>query len=563
MPAIGRKRTPACHLRNGGMNLRQRCSRRLDELRAPSYAIWVTKPLDPLMSVLETALDAVVVMRSDGLVADWNAVAENVFGWTREQAVGEQLSQLIIPHKLREAHHRGLRKYLETGEGPLLNRHIEIIALRSSGEEFPVELSITPSTLSGEQVFLGFLRDISERKAAETIIQRRAAEAKAIAALTTLAAEAPSFDVIIQRCLESVCAITGWKLAHAFCCSREDADLLEESNIWHNPEGTDITPLVSATQNIEFRAGVGLPGRALERQAPVWVTDLEQPIVFPRAVAAAAVGVHSAFAFPIRSGSRTIAVLEFFHGEPTKPDLTLLPTFQTLGEQVGRVFERAQATELLEQERESLLAEISRREELERRQQLLLNELNHRVKNTLAVVAGIAQQTAKTSSSVANFIETFSGRLSALGIAHSVLTSGRWQAAPLQSLIRELIRPFSTAEESRISVAGPEITLEPKAVLALSLILHELLTNALKHGALSNPRGFLDIGWETRETDPGRSLTLYWRERGLRGVIEPETRGFGTKLLSASVGHELRGRIEKCWHSDGLELRIHFPVREG
>lgn len=121
--------------------------------------------LADLTPVLETALDAVIVMGEDGVVAGWNSVAESTFGWPRDQAIGRQLSDLIIPPQHRAAHHQGLKRYLETGHGPVLNCHIEISALRSTGEEFPVELSITPTEVSGEQLFLGFLRDISERKA--------------------------------------------------------------------------------------------------------------------------------------------------------------------------------------------------------------------------------------------------------------------------------------------------------------------------------------------------------------------------------------------------------------
>lgn len=539
-----------------------RLPKALDGHVSAIYARGMAHPIDALTPILETALDAVVVMRSDGTISGWNAVAEQVFGWTDEQAVGEQLGRLIIPEGFRDAHRHGLAKYLETGEGPVLNRHIEITALRRNGEEFPVELSITPSKLAGERVFLGFLRDISDRRAAEAIIKRRACEAEAIATLTSLAAETPSFEIVMERCLESVCQLTGWKLAHAFCCSKDDPGRLEDSGIWHNPGSSDIKALVRATAEIDFRSGVGLPGRVLENGSPVWITDVEQDPYFPRSPAAAALGVHAAFAFPVRSGARTIAVLEFFHNEATEPDLTLWPVLRTLGEQVGRVLERSWATELLKQERQSLLAEIARREELERHQQLLLNELNHRVKNTLAVVAGIAQQTAKASLSVAEFNETFSGRLSALAAAHSLLTRENWQATELRMLIQELLRPFSAVDASRTILGGSDVILPPKAVLALCLIVHELLTNALKYGALSIPAGSLEIRWETQADGPAQTVVLTWRERGLEALTEPTSKGFGTKLLSASVRHELGGELEQRWHSDGLELRLLFPLKE-
>jgi PAS domain S-box-containing protein len=120
---------------------------------------YVAEPrLADLTSVLETALDAVVVMREDGVVSGWNNIAEQIFGWSRDEALGRQLSELIIPERFREAHHKGLTTYLETGHGPVLNSHIEVCGLRRSGEEFPVELSIAPTSIAGERRFLSKIR---------------------------------------------------------------------------------------------------------------------------------------------------------------------------------------------------------------------------------------------------------------------------------------------------------------------------------------------------------------------------------------------------------------------
>lgn len=125
-----------------------------------------------LQTVLDTALDAVVVMGEDGRVIGWNAKAEQSFGWSPDDAIGATLSELLIPEQYRAAHEAGLAHYLATGEGPVLNRHIEITALHRDGHEVPVELSITASTQFGERLFIGFLRDITERKA-ESERQRR------------------------------------------------------------------------------------------------------------------------------------------------------------------------------------------------------------------------------------------------------------------------------------------------------------------------------------------------------------------------------------------------------
>ena len=119
-----------------------------------------------LQSVLDTALDAVIVMDIEGCVLGWNGHAQDYFGWSADEAIGHRLSELVIPPQHRDAHERGLKRYLETGVGPVLNRHIEISGLHRDGREIPVELSITEADQFGERLFIGFIRDISERREA-------------------------------------------------------------------------------------------------------------------------------------------------------------------------------------------------------------------------------------------------------------------------------------------------------------------------------------------------------------------------------------------------------------
>jgi PAS domain S-box-containing protein len=120
---------------------------------------------DGLRLILETALDAVIVMTSDGVVTDWNDCAIGVFGWSRGEAIGRTMAELIIPERYRNAHRAGLRRYLESGQGEILGRRIEVSGLRKNGEEFPVELSISPPQEGERILFAGCLRDITERNA--------------------------------------------------------------------------------------------------------------------------------------------------------------------------------------------------------------------------------------------------------------------------------------------------------------------------------------------------------------------------------------------------------------
>ncbi len=125
-------------------------------------------------AIIDTAIDGVLLMDSRGTIVDWNPPAERIFGWRREEVIGAELAMYIVPERLREAHRRGLAHLLATGEGPVLGRRMELPAMRRDGSEFPVELSINPLPLAGEAMFVGFIRDISERKAAEGELEERA-----------------------------------------------------------------------------------------------------------------------------------------------------------------------------------------------------------------------------------------------------------------------------------------------------------------------------------------------------------------------------------------------------
>ena len=308
-----------------------------------------------LGAVLRTALDGVVVMRTDGTVAGWNDVAERTFGWSFAEAYGKRMSEMVIPHRYREAHETGLTHFLATGEGPVLDKHLEIEALHRDGHEIPVELSITRTEQFGEPVFLGFLRDISERH------------------------------------------------------------------------------------------------------------------------------------------------------------------------------------------------------EAARRQALMVGELNHRVKNLLGVVAGIAHQTVRASGSLPDFLAAFQGRLASLARAHEVLTAATWQAAPLGALVEELVAPHAA-----VAVAGPDVLLAPRQLLSISMILHELLSNAIKYGALAQPDGRVTLVWALADRD----VALEWIESGVSGIEPPTHRGFGSKMIAMSVAHELAGTATTDWRPDGLAFHLTFALTE-
>ena len=309
-----------------------------------------------LQSVLDIALDAVVVMDSGGHIIGWNDRSTESLGWTWDEAKGQRLSELIIPPELREGHERGLVRYLATGEGPVLDRRIEVSALHRDGREIPIELSVTASDQFGDTLFIGFLRDISERR------------------------------------------------------------------------------------------------------------------------------------------------------------------------------------------------------EVAERQQRILQESEHRVRNMLTVVAAIAQQTARASSDVASFSEAFSGRLQSLARAHQLLVGQTWNDVALSALAEQVLG--GDVVEGRARFGGPEILLGPRQLMGLSMILHELYTNAVKYGSLCAEGGRVELDWSVA----GEEVCVTWTERGGTCASDVPSSGFGQRMIALTVQSDLKGTMERDWRPEGLCAEIRFPL---
>ncbi|MGI8931478.1 MAG: sensor histidine kinase [Sphingomicrobium sp.] len=309
-----------------------------------------------LQTVLDTALDPVVVMATDGQIIGWNGHSEACFGWSWDEVRGQRLSDIIIPEEMRPAHEAGLAHYLATGEGPDLDTRIGISALHRDGREVPVELSVTASEQFGDKLFIGFIRDISERKA----------EAE--------------------------------------------------------------------------------------------------------------------------------------------------------------------------------------------RQQRILQESEHRVKNMLTVVQAIARQTAAHSRDLASFSDTFAGRLESLARAHQLLVGQVWHDVAISALTERVLGAEVAAGRARFG--GPEVLLKPGQVLGLSMILHELYTNAIKYGALCNDDGQINLDWR----DDGEMIELVWAETGTPCETDAPSSGFGRRMIAMSVKSDLKGTIDHDWRANGLTAILRFPI---
>jgi PAS domain S-box-containing protein len=203
-----------------------------------------------------------------------------------------------------------------------------------------------------------------------------------------------------------------------------------------------------------------------------------------------------------------------------------------------------------------ILRDITERKRAEEHRSLLLGELVHRVKNTLAVVQSIAAQTRRFTAPE-QFHELFTGRLMALGVAHDLLTRSEWDGAKLADVIRSGFAPYNgSGAVGRWTINGPDIWLAPNEAVTLSLAFHELATNAARFGALSHPNGKVVVQWHV---DP-ESLAIHWSESGGPTIQPPVRCGFGSKLLEKAVAHELGGVAKVEFLPAGAECWLRFPL---
>jgi PAS domain S-box-containing protein len=204
--------------------------------------------------------------------------------------------------------------------------------------------------------------------------------------------------------------------------------------------------------------------------------------------------------------------------------------------------------------------DVTARKKWEEHQQLLIHELNHRVKNTLATVQSIASQTLRNSAVSQETREALEARLFALSRAHDVLTRENWEGADLKEIVAEAMAPYRHERESRLHADGPGLRLSPRMALAVAMALQELATNAVKYGALSNATGEVRIHWSIRHENGRAHLHLTWSESGGPPVETPKRRGFGTRLIERSLAQDLNGEVKVLFNPAGVTCLVGAPL---
>ena len=204
--------------------------------------------------------------------------------------------------------------------------------------------------------------------------------------------------------------------------------------------------------------------------------------------------------------------------------------------------------------------DVTKHKQAEHRQQLLIRELHHRVKNTLATVQAIVGSTARTASSIDEFYQGFVGRIVSLARTHNLLTEDLWQKAALEDLIQTELGPYEDEARNRITVEGPHVELPSEAAVPIGMAIHELTTNAAKHGALSTFGGQVEVRWRVEPGEERPMLHFAWIEHGGPKVSTPTRQGFGSRLLQRVLATQLQADVSMDFPEEGLRFTMTLPI---
>jgi PAS domain S-box-containing protein len=207
-----------------------------------------------------------------------------------------------------------------------------------------------------------------------------------------------------------------------------------------------------------------------------------------------------------------------------------------------------------------VLMDVTERKRGEERQHLLLHEIAHRVKNTLATVLALATLTARTTTDVTSYRDKLIDRVQGMAKTHDILTANHWEGADLRDVIANEVGLYDDENHGRVRLSGPPVDLSPRAAVAVGMMMHELTTNAAKYGSFSTSAGSLDVTWSLDETEGLPRLDLAWTERGGPKVARPSAPGFGSTLIQRGLARELEAKVSFDYAPEGLAFTLSMPM---
>ncbi len=278
-------------------------------------------------SILDTAREAFVSIDAAGQITEWNQAAERTFGYAREEVMGRQLADTIVPERYRQAERDGIQRFLRTGERTILDTPTELSAIHRNGDEFPIEITIRHGGGTEAPTFHAFLHDISEQRLSEQVL-------RAMQSVTSAMARAHTPQEALEALLERLGEDMGWDVG-AFWAVADDG-VLELTAGWAAAR-VDAFEFERLSRQLRLEPGAGLPGQAMERREPVWIDDYAADASMLRSRAARTAGLHSAIGVPATREGDVVGVIEFFSAELRGRDPSVAGALHTVGGHIGEL----------------------------------------------------------------------------------------------------------------------------------------------------------------------------------------------------------------------------------
>jgi len=476
-----------------------------------------------LAALVESSDDAILSVDLGGIVATWNKGAEKLYGYEAEEVIGKSVG-VLIPADRQEEEPTILDR---VGRGEHV-KHYETLRLRKDGCPIVVSLTVSPIVdTSGAVIGVAKIaRDITERKRVEAALAKRADEQAALYQFTDRLFRAASRNDVYDAALDAIVRALG--------CERASILIFDDASV------------------MRFVAWRGLSDgyrKSVEGHSP-WTrsTSNPQPITIEDIAAAEldaslkttvkAEGIGALAFIPLTVRGELVGKFMAYYPAPHVFTDTDINIAVTVARQLGFGLE--------------LLGAEEQRRKAEEAKELLLGESKHRIKNTLATVQAIASQTLRDGR--AGGLDSFLARLHALGEAHELLTTENWDRASLPEVVGRAIKPFQSGRE-RIVIEGAAVWVPAQASLTLTLCLHELATNAVKYGALSNGTGRVHVAWVPVDGERC-NVRLTWQETGGPPVTVPKRKGFGSLLIESSGAGD--GRVD--YRPDGIRCSLNVSL---
>jgi PAS domain S-box-containing protein len=472
-----------------------------------------------LAAIIESSDVSIISEDLNGIIATWNSGAKKLFGYEPDEVIGQPIT-ILIPVELLNEEDLFLAR-IKRGERI---EYYETVRQRKDGTRIQVSLTVSPIRDTAGQVVgaskIG--RDISLRKRYEE-------SQVALYDFTDRLFRAESTDDIHEAALDAIIRSLG--------CERASILQFDDLNV------------------MKFVAWRGLSDgyrQAVEGHSP-WTRDTKDPQpIFVNNIEAAeldtslkatikAEGIAAIAFIPLTTKRGLVGKFMAYYAASHIFTEAEIKIAVTIARQLGFSLERMRAEDA--------------RQSAEAAKELLLNESRHRIKNTLAMVQAIAGQTL--SHSKEDELKSFLARLHALGEAHELLTAQNWRGARLRDVVERALKPFELRQRNCFVAEGPSVWVPENTSLNLTLCLHELATNAVKYGALSNGRGQVRVSWEVAGKGNQRRLRLTWLENGGPPVKAPKRNGFGSLLIQSS------GEGETCldFRPDGLRCLLELSFQ--